>query len=62
MNGGIKIGRLFGIEVDIHPSWFIILLVFVWSLATTLFPAAYNWSTATTWTVAVVAALLLSPR
>jgi Zn-dependent protease len=59
MNGGFKIGRLFGIEVDVHPSWFIILLVFVWSLATTLFPQTYHWSTAVTWTVAVVAALLL---
>lgn len=59
MNGGFKIGRLFGIEVDVHLSWFIILIVFVWSLATTLFPETYHWSKATTWTVAIVAALLL---
>ena len=43
---GIQIGRIFGIEVAIHPSWFIILAFFAFSLATGFFPRAYGWSPA----------------
>ena len=32
--GGIRIGRLFGIDIAIHPSWFIILGLFAFTLAT----------------------------
>jgi len=57
---GIKIGRIFGIEVAIHPSWFIVLVFFAFTLATGFFPHMYpGWSTATTWIVATVATLLL---
>jgi Zn-dependent protease/CBS domain-containing protein len=57
---GIKIGRLFGIEVAIHPSWFLVLVFFAFALASGFFPSAYpDWSTAATWTVAVAATLLL---
>ena len=59
MTSGIRIGRLFGIDIAIHPSWFIILVVITWSLATGVFPNAYRWSSATYWVVAVIAALLL---
>jgi Zn-dependent protease len=56
---GFRIARVFGIDIAIHPSWFIILAVLVWSLADSVFPSAYAWSRATYWIVAVVSALLL---
>lgn len=59
MGGGIKIGRLFGIEIAIHPTWFIILAVITWSLATGVFRTAFAASEATYWIVAAIAALLL---
>ena len=57
---GIRIGRLFGIEVAVHPSWFIVLAFFAYSLATGFFPRAYpDWSPVSTWSVAFIATLLL---
>jgi Zn-dependent protease/CBS domain-containing protein len=58
MGNGIRIARLFGIEIEIQPSWFLILALFVWSFATSWFGDS-GWSTATVWSVAVVTALLL---
>lgn len=60
MGRSIRIARLFGIDISIHPSWFIILLLIVWSLGAGTFPALYDdWSTAQYWLVAVISALLL---
>ncbi len=58
MGPGYKIGRLFGIDIFIHPSWIIILALMTFSLAESWFPVE-GWSTNTTWVVAFVAALLL---
>lgn len=60
MGRGLRIARLFGIDISIHPSWFIVLLLIVWSLATGLFPSIYaGWSAAEYWLVAVISALML---
>ena len=60
MGGGIRIGRLFGIDIAIHPSWFIILGLFAFTLANGFFPRTYaDWSRPTSWAVAIVATLLL---
>jgi Zn-dependent protease/CBS domain-containing protein len=57
---GIRVGRLFGIEVALHPSWFLVLAFFTFSLATGFFPAAYpGWDAAATWAIASLATLLL---
>jgi Zn-dependent protease/CBS domain-containing protein len=57
---GIRIGRLFGIDIAVHPSWFIVLAFFAYSLATGFFPRVYpDWSPVSTWTVAFIATLLL---
>jgi Zn-dependent protease/CBS domain-containing protein len=57
---GMRIGRLFGIDVIVHPTWFLVLAFFAFTLATGFFPASYaGWSTVATWTTAIVAALLL---
>ncbi len=57
---GIRIGRLFGIEVAIHPSWFFILALLTFMLATSFFPLSYQeWGPVATWGAALAAALLL---
>lgn len=57
---GIRIGRVFGIDVAIHPSWFLIFGLFTFSLATGFFPRAYSsWSPVEAWIVAAVATILL---
>jgi Zn-dependent protease/CBS domain-containing protein len=57
---GIRIGRLFGVNVAIHPSWFLVLVFFSFALATGFFPQAYpGWDPVATWTAATVATLLL---
>ncbi len=53
----IRIGRIFGIQVAIHYSWFVIFALVLWILATQLFPTP-GWypglSTATYWIMSVV--------
>jgi Zn-dependent protease/CBS domain-containing protein len=57
---GIRIGRLFGVDVAIHPSWFLVLVFFAFTLATGFFPRAYpDWGPVSTWTTATMATLLL---
>lgn len=57
---GIRIGRLFGIDVAIHPSWLLVVVFFAFTLATGFFPIAYpGWSPVTTWMTAIIATLLL---
>ena len=58
MTGGFRIGRLFGIDIAIHPTWLVIFVLWTWSLATQVF-VGEPWSSATIWVVAVVATLLL---
>jgi len=60
MGRGLRIARIFGIDVFIHPSWLLVFILVAWTLATSWFPAdIYHWSAATTWTVAILSALLL---
>jgi Zn-dependent protease len=58
MGRGFRIGRLFGIEIAIHPSWLVIFALVTWSVATSWFNVE-PWSTTTIWVVSVAAALLL---
>lgn len=54
----MRIGRLFGIELRVDPSWLFIFLLVGWSL-TSLFAAWHpDWSFATSLVVAVAAALV----
>lgn len=39
MMSGLRLGRVFGIEVDVHPSWLVIALLLTWSLASGMLPA-----------------------
>jgi Zn-dependent protease/predicted transcriptional regulator len=60
MPGTFRIGKIAGIDIDIHVSWIIILVLLTVSLATGWFPQLYpGWSTATYWVVSLIASLLL---
>ncbi len=58
MRPNIRLGRLFGIEIGIHYSWFIIALLIVLSLASQFQTANPQWSQALTWILAAITAVL----
>ncbi len=39
--GGYRVGRILGIELRLHPSWFIIVLLVFWLLASAALPADF---------------------
>lgn len=58
--GSFRVARLFGIDIEIHPSWLLIITFLSYSLSVGLFPARYeNWSTGTYWAVGTLSAFLL---
>ncbi len=38
LTGGIRLARLFGFEVRLDPSWFVIFFLVLWTLARSVFP------------------------
>ncbi|HEV2581067.1 MAG TPA: site-2 protease family protein, partial [Ktedonobacteraceae bacterium] len=60
MPGSLRLGKIAGIDISIHVSWLLIVVLLTWSLATGWFPALYpGWSTLTYWFVSLLATLLL---
>ena len=60
MRGGFRIGKLFGIALAVHYTWFLAFVLITWSLAQGFFPQQYpGWNITTYWTLGVVSALLL---
>ena len=60
MPGSFRLGKVFGIEISIHVSWLLIVVLLTWSLATSWFPTLYkSWTPATYWIVSLLAVLLL---
>ncbi len=60
MPGSLRIGKIAGIDIYIHVSWIIILVLLTVSLAIGWFPQLYpGQSTTTYWIVSLIAALLL---
>ncbi len=56
---GLKLARIFGINIYVDLSWIFIFLLVTWNLAIGVFPSLHpTWSTALTWGTAVLAALL----
>jgi Zn-dependent protease len=54
-----RIGRVFGIDINIDSSWLIIFALVIWTLAGSYFPQQYpRWPTWLHWTVGVVTAIL----
>ncbi len=59
MNDAFPIGRLAGIPVRLHATWFLVAALVVWSLAAAYFPAAAEgYAVGSYWVVAIVAAAL----
>jgi len=59
MKGSFSIGRVLGIPIQLHVSWFLIAILITWSLAVGYFPQEYPaLSGATVWVVAAVTAIL----
>ena len=60
MPGSLRIGKIFGIDIYIHISWVIILVLLTWSLAVGWFPVLYHgFSAITYWVLGFIAAVLL---
>jgi Zn-dependent protease len=58
VRAGIKLGRIAGIEVGLHYSWFIIAILIVFSLKDQFGMMDPDWSPMLMWGIAVVTAVL----
>ncbi len=60
MNGGLKLFRVAGIDIQLHMSWWFVFVFLSWSLATNYFPVQFiGYSSVMYWIMGVLAALLL---
>ena len=60
MPGSLRIGKIFGIDIYIHFSWIIIIVLMTWSLAVGWFPVLYHgFSAITDWVLGFLASVLL---
>jgi Zn-dependent protease/predicted transcriptional regulator len=55
---GIRIGRIFGISIYLHPSWFLIFALITLSLRTQFTAQHPSWSPAQHWMLGVITSLL----
>ncbi len=55
---GMKLGRILGIPIYLHPSWFIIFALITFSLATQFASQHPHWSQAQHWSVGILTSLL----
>jgi Zn-dependent protease/predicted transcriptional regulator len=58
MRPSIRLGRIFGIDIGLHYSWFIIALLIMFSLSGHFHAVNPQWSVALTWSLAAITALL----
>lgn len=56
----IPLGRLFGIQIGLDYSWFVIFALVTWMLATSYYPDEFkNWSTSLYWLTGAATAIML---
>src|ERR1700693_5043879 len=55
---GILLGRIFGISIYLHPSWFIIFLLIALSVRTQFVSQHPGWTPAQHWTLGIVTSVL----
>lgn len=56
----IRLGKIAGVEVDIHYSWFLVFVLVSWSLSTGFLPDRYpGWPGITYWVTGIIAVILL---
>ncbi|UCC62616.1 MAG: site-2 protease family protein [Anaerolineae bacterium] len=59
MRGSLTLGKIFGIPIKLHTSWFLVAALVTWSLAGGYFPREYpGWATTTYWIVGAATAVL----
>jgi Zn-dependent protease/CBS domain-containing protein len=58
MHANIKLGKIHGIEIGLHYSWFIIAALIVFSLGEHFRQVNSNWSTSEIWITALLTAVL----
>jgi len=58
MRSNIRLGRLFGIEVGLHYSWFLIAFLITMSLVSQFQSVDKSWGPQVIWTVSIVTAIL----
>lgn len=59
MNASIKLGKIGGIPIGLHFSWFLVFILITWSLSSGYFPELYPQLSATAhWLMAVITSLL----
>jgi len=59
MGQSIRIGRIFGVQIGLHPSWFVIFLIVTYTMAASELPGTYkDWGEALYWIVGAVISLL----
>ncbi len=58
MHSQVKLGRIGGIEIGLHYSWFIIAILIAWSLAAQFQSVTPHWSQTTIWGAALITAVL----
>ena len=59
MGQSIRIGRIFGVQIGLHPSWFVIALIVTYLMAASELPGTYKgWGEALYWIVGAVISLL----
>lgn len=60
MKQSIRIFRLFGINIDLHYSWFLVVFILAWGLSSDFFPANYpGLDKASYWSMGIIAAIML---
>lgn len=60
MPGSVRVGRVFGIAIELNVSWLLVIALFTMSLALGWFPQAYpGWPVAADWLIGALSALLL---
>ena len=58
MRSSIRFGKLFGIEIGLHYSWFVIALLITMSLGSQFEQAHADWGARVIWSLAVLTAIL----
>jgi Zn-dependent protease/CBS domain-containing protein len=59
MNKGLRIARIFGIDIQVDWSWLLIFVLITWSLSTTFASIHSNWNSGLVWGISAAAAILL---
>lgn len=59
MGNGIRVGRIFGVQISLHPSWFVIAVIVTYVMAAGQLPTVYpGWGQGLYWAVGAVISLL----